>query len=152
MEVVKAVERVNNRQKQIIFEKLHRHFSGELEDKTIAVWGLSFKPDTDDLREAPSLVLIDGLLNAGCRVQVFDPVAMDNARAIYGDRLIYTHNIYEAATDADALVVVTEWKEFRLPAWATLQRVMRGCVIADGRNIYNGEKLRQMGFTYYKIG
>lgn len=152
MEVVKAVERVNNRQKRILFEKLNRHFDGNLQGKTIAVWGLSFKPDTDDLREAPSLVLIDSLLEAGCCVKVFDPVAMDNAQAMYGDRLIYTHNIYEAATDADALAVVTEWKEFRLPAWATLQRVMRGRVIADGRNIYSGEVLREMGFTYYKIG
>lgn len=152
MEVVKAVERVNNRQKRILYEKLCRHFDGELSDKTIAVWGLSFKPDTDDLREAPSLVLIDSLLEAGCHVKVFDPVAMNNARMIYEDKLVYSHNIYEAATDADALVVVTEWKEFRLPAWTTLQRVMRGRVIADGRNIYNGEELQKLGFIYYKIG
>lgn len=152
MEVVKAVERVNNRQKRILFEKLQRHFEGNMQGLQIAVWGLSFKPDTDDLREAPSLVLIDALLEAGCRVKVFDPVAMDNARAIYGDRVEYTSNIYEAATDADALVVVTEWKEFRLPAWPTLKRVMRGSVIADGRNIYDASQLASLGFTYYRIG
>ena len=152
MEVVKAVERVNNRQKRILFEKLQRHFEGNLQGLQIAVWGLSFKPDTDDLREAPSLVLIDALLEAGCRVKVFDPVAMDNARAIYGDRVEYTSNIYEAATDADALAVVTEWKEFRLPAWPTLKRVMRGSVIADGRNIYDASQLASLGFTYYRIG
>ena len=152
MEVVKAVERVNNRQKRILFEKLQRHFEGNMQGLQIAVWGLSFKPDTDDLREAPSLVLIDALLEAGCRVKVFDPVAMDNARAIYGDRVEYTSNIYEAATDADALVVVTEWKEFRLPAWPTLKRVMRGSVIADGRNIYDAAQLASLGFTYYRIG
>ena len=152
MEVVKAVERVNNRQKRILFEKLQRHFEGNMQGLQIAVWGLSFKPDTDDLREAPSLVLIDALLEAGCRVKVFDPVAMDNARAIYGDRVEYASNIYEAATDADALVVVTEWKEFRLPAWPTLKRVMRGSVIADGRNIYDASQLASLGFTYYRIG
>ena len=152
MEVVKAVERVNNRQKRILFEKLQRHFEGNMQGLQIAVWGLSFKPDTDDLREAPSLVLIDALLEAGCRVKVFDPVAMDNARAIYGDRVEYASNIYEAATDADALAVVTEWKEFRLPAWPTLKRVMRGSVIADGRNIYDASQLASLGFTYYRIG
>ena len=152
MEVVKAVERVNNRQKRVLFEKLQRHYEGNMQGLQVAVWGLSFKPDTDDLREAPSLVLIDALLEAGCRVKVFDPVAMDNARAIYGDRVEYTSNIYEAATDADALVVVTEWKEFRLPAWPTLKRVMRGSVIADGRNIYDASQLASLGFTYYRIG
>ena len=152
MEVVKAVERVNNRQKRILFEKLQRHFEDNMQGLQIAVWGLSFKPDTDDLREAPSLVLIDALLEAGCRVKVFDPVAMDNARAIYGDRVEYASNIYEAATDADALAVVTEWKEFRLPAWPTLKRVMRGSVIADGRNIYDASQLASLGFTYYRIG
>lgn len=152
MEVVKAVERVNNRQKRVLFEKLQRHYGGDMQGLQVAVWGLSFKPDTDDLREAPSLVLIDALLEAGCRVNVFDPVAMDNARAIYGDRVEYTSNIYEAATDADALVVVTEWKEFRLPAWPTLKRVMRGSVIADGRNIYDAAQLASLGFTYYRIG
>ena len=152
MEVVKAVERVNNRQKRVLFEKLQRHYGGDMQGLQVAVWGLSFKPDTDDLREAPSLVLIDALLEAGCRVKVFDPVAMDNARAIYGDKIEYTSNIYEAATDADALVVVTEWKEFRLPAWPTLKRVMRGRVIADGRNIYDAGQLASLGFTYYRIG
>ena len=152
MEVVKAVERVNNRQKRVLFEKLQRHYGGDMQGLQVAVWGLSFKPDTDDLREAPSLVLIDALLEAGCRVKVFDPVAMDNARAIYGDKIEYTSNIYEAATDADALVVVTEWKEFRLPAWPTLKRVMRGSVIADGRNIYDAAQLASLGFTYYRIG
>ena len=152
MEVVKAVERVNDRQKHLLFEKLDRHFGGALAGLTVAVWGLAFKPDTDDLREAPSLVLVDSLLQAGCRVRVFDPVAMDNARRILGDRVEYAASMYDAAAGADALAVVTEWKEFRLPVWTTLAATMNGRVVVDGRNIYDRALLERGGFTYYRIG
>lgn len=152
MEVVKAVERVNNRQKRVLFEKLNRHFDGELEGKTIAVWGLAFKPDTDDMREAPSLVLIENLLDCGCQIKVFDPVAKPNAKKIFGDKLYYASNMYDAATDADALIVATEWKEFRLPTWQMLSKAMRNKVIIDGRNIYSRKTMTQNGFTYYRIG
>jgi len=152
MEVVKAVERVNDRQKRLLFEKLDRHFGGLSAERTIAVWGLAFKPDTDDLREAPSLVLVESLLRAGCRVRVFDPVATDNARRILGDRVEYAANMYEAADGADALAVVTEWKEFRLPVWQTLASTMRQRVVVDGRNIYDRDVLEKMGFVYYRIG
>jgi len=152
MEVIKAVEQVNNRQKKVLFEKLNRHFAGELKGKKVAVWGLAFKPDTDDMREAPSLTLIESLLKAECEIRVFDPVAMPNAKKIFGDKLYYAQNMYDAATDADALVVATEWKEFRLPAWQTLSAAMRNKVIIDGRNIYSRKAMQQNGFTYYRIG
>ena len=152
MEVVKAVEQVNNRQKKVLFEKLNRHFAGELKGKKVAVWGLAFKPDTDDMREAPSLTLIESLLKAECEIRVFDPVAMPNAKKIFGDKLYYAQNMYDAATDADALIVATEWKEFRLPAWQTLSAAMRNKVIIDGRNIYSRKAMQQNGFTYYRIG
>lgn len=152
MEVVKAVERVNNRQKQLLFEKLSNHFGGELRDRNITVWGLAFKPDTDDIREAPSLTLIDKLLKAECNVTVFDPVAMPNTEKIYGAKIGYAENMYDAAKDADALIIVTEWKQFRLPVWQTLIDSMRELVIIDGRNIYNREQLAPKGFAYYRIG
>ncbi len=152
MEVVKAVERVNDRQKHLLFEKLDRHFGGALAGLAVAVWGLAFKPDTDDLREAPSLVLVDSLLRAGCRVKVFDPVAMDNARRILGERVEYAASMYDAAAGADALAVVTEWKEFRLPEWTALAAAMKGRVVVDGRNIYDRAALEKCGFAYYRIG
>lgn len=152
MEVVKAVERVNNRQKQLLFEKLSNHFGGELRNRNITVWGLAFKPDTDDIREAPSLTLIDKLLKAECNVTVFDPVAMPNTEKIYGAKIGYAENMYDAAKDADALIIVTEWKQFRLPVWQTLIDSMRELVIIDGRNIYNREQLAPKGFAYYRIG
>lgn len=152
MEVVKAVERVNNRQKQLLFKKLSNHFGGELRNRNITVWGLAFKPDTDDIREAPSLTLIDKLLKAECNVTVFDPVAMPNTEKIYGAKIGYAENMYDAAKDADALIIVTEWKQFRLPVWQTLIDSMRELVIIDGRNIYNREQLAPKGFAYYRIG
>lgn len=152
MEVVKAVERVNNRQKQLLFDKLSSHFDGELKGKNIAIWGLAFKPDTDDMREAPSLTLINKLLEAECNVTVFDPVAMPNTERIYGDKICYAENMYDAAKNADALIIVTEWKQFRLPIWKTLMDSMRELVIIDGRNIYSREQLEAKGFSYYRIG
>ena len=152
MEVVKAVERVNNRQKQLLFEKLSNHFGGELRNRNITVWGLAFKPDTDDIREAPSLTLINKLLEAECDVTVYDPVAMPNTEKIYGNKIYYAENMYDAAKDADALIIVTEWKQFRLPVWQTLIDSMRELVIIDGRNIYNREQLAPKGFAYYRIG
>ena len=152
MEVLQAVDRVNERQKGILFKKLLRHFDGDLKGRVVALWGLSFKPETDDMREAPALVLIERLLEAGCRVQVYDPIAMDEARRRLGDRVSYCRDMYEAAVDADALMLVTEWKEFRLPSFNVLKRTMRTPIILDGRNIYDKEQLQEQGFVYYKIG
>lgn len=152
MEVLQAVERVNERQKGILFDKLKQHFSGQLEGKVIALWGLAFKPETDDMREAPALVLIEQLLAAGCRVQVYDPIAMEEAKRRLGDRVQYSRDMYEAAVDADALMLVTEWKEFRLPSFGVLKRTMRTPVLLDGRNIYDKEQVQEQGFVYYKIG
>ena len=152
MEVLEAVERVNARQKTVLFEKISRHFKGDLAGRTVAVWGLAFKPGTDDMREAPSLVLIDALLKAGCSVRVFDPVAMDRGRALLGDSVFFAGSMYEAAEGADALAVVTEWKEFRLPEWERLHAAMKNPVIFDGRNVYREESLKNAGFTGYRIG
>lgn len=152
MKVLKAVEEVNNKQKNILFEKLANHFNGQLRGKTVAVWGLSFKPETDDMRDAPSLTLIHSLLDAGVVVRAYDPAAMDEARGLLGDSIYYASDIYDAALDADALIVPTEWKEFRLPNWAVLKKVMGNYVLIDGRNIYNGVELKANGFAYHCIG
>lgn len=152
MEVLEAVERVNEQQKRILFEKLLTHYNGDIAGKVVAIWGLSFKPETDDMREAPSLVVIEELLKAGCQVRVYDPIAMDSCREILGERVTYCNDKYDAALGADALMLITEWKEFRMPSYAVLRSVMRECVIFDGRNIYDKEEAREQGFTYYKIG
>ena len=152
LQVLKAVESVNERQKSVLFEKLERHYGGELRGRTVALWGLAFKPETDDLREAPSLVLIERLLAAGCTVKVYDPVAMEACRRRIGDAVGYGRDLSDAAADADALLLVTEWKEFRLPSWRVLKRVMKAPVLLDGRNIYEASELAAEGFTYYKIG
>ncbi len=152
MEVLQAVERVNARQKALLFQKLTRRFGDKLNGRTVAVWGLAFKPGTDDLREAPSLVLIESLLRAGCNVRVFDPVATEKGRALLGDSVFFASNMYEAAQGADALAVVTEWKEFRLPEWNRLHDAMKSPVIVDGRNMYSRERLQQAGFIYDRIG
>lgn len=125
MRVLRAVEDVNERQKSLLFDKLHRHFHGQLEGRTVAMWGLAFKPETDDMREAPSLVLIDKMLRAGMRVRVYDPVAMDECRRRLGDKVEYCTDIYDAATGSDAIMLVTEWKEFRMPSWPRLVRLMK---------------------------
>lgn len=151
MRVLKAVEEVNERQKSVLFEKLRRHY-GDLQGKTIALWGLAFKAETDDMREATSLVTIRHLLEAGCTIRVFDPAAMDEARRRLGDAIIYASDIYDAAKGADALLLLTEWKQFRLPSWARVHDLMRNPIVFDGRNIYDPAEMRKNGFEYYSIG
>lgn len=152
MKVLKAVEEVNETQKSVLYEKLQRHYRGELKGRTIALWGLAFKPETDDMREAPALVLIDKLIGAGCTVKVYDPIAMEECQRRIGDKVAYCKDMYEAAVDADALMLVTEWKEFRMPSFAVLKKTMVDKVIVDGRNIYDRDEMTEHGFAYYKIG
>lgn len=152
MRVLKAVEEVNERQKEVLFDKLMKHFNGDIAGKTIAVWGLAFKPETDDMREAPSLILIDKIIAAGGIVKVYDPIAIEECQRRIGDKVAYGTDMYDAALDADALLLVTEWREFRFPNFAVLGKVMKQKVIIDGRNIYDRNELDQHEFTYYKIG
>lgn len=152
MRVLKAVEEVNANQKELLFKKLLNHFGGDLSGKRIALWGLAFKPETDDMREATSLVLMDLLLGAGAEVKVYDPIAMDECRRRIGDRVEYAKDMYDAVVDADALLLVTEWKEFRMPSWEVVKRVMKGNVVVDGRNIYDALELQSRGFDYNCIG
>lgn len=152
MRVLRAVEEVNEAQKSILFEKIMKRFEGNLQGKRVAIWGLAFKPDTDDMREAPSLVLIEKLLAAGATVSVYDPIAMEECKRRIGDVVTYAKDIYDAAFDADALMVVTEWKEFRLPSWAVLKRTMKQPILIDGRNIYDRHELDEQGFLYSCIG
>lgn len=152
MKVLKAVEDVNERQKTILFDKLLKHYNGDIRDKIITLWGLAFKPETDDMREAPSLALIEKLIKAGCIVKVYDPIAMNECRRRIGDIVVYCKDMYEAVLDANALLLVTEWKEFRMPSLGVLDKTMKEKVIIDGRNIYDNEELTDYGFSYYKIG
>ena len=152
MRVLKAVEEVNERQKAILFEKLMKHFDGDLKGKRIALWGLAFKPETDDMREAPALVLIDKLLEAGATVKAYDPIAMNECKRRIGDKVLYATDMYDAVLDADALLLVTEWKEFRVPSWGVLKKTMRQAIIIDGRNIYDKEELEEYNFAYLHIG
>jgi len=152
MRVLSAVEEVNGRQKSILFEKLMKHFNGDLKGKTIALWGLAFKPETDDMREAPALVLIDKLLKAGCQVRAYDPAAMQECKRRIGDSIYYAFDMYDAVLDADALMLVTEWKEFRLPSWAVIKKTMAQQIVLDGRNIYEKKEMEELGFTYHCIG
>lgn len=151
MAIVEAVEEVNERQKGIVFDKIIRGL-GSVEGKKIAVWGLAFKPETDDMRCAPSMVVIERLLDAGAEVSVFDPVAMPEARRLIGDRVNYCRDMYEAAVDADAVTLLTEWKQFRMPSWRVLSRTMRGNLVVDGRNIYDATELAEEGLRYIGIG
>lgn len=152
MQVIEAVERVNEKQKAVLFDKLERYYHGDLQGRTIALWGLAFKPETDDMREAPSLVIIDKLLKAGCTVRVFDPIAMNECKRRIGDVVTYCNNIYDTVQGADALIVVTEWKEFRLPEWDKIKHSMKTPVVFDGRNIYNYNELKDNGIDYFCIG
>ena len=153
MEVLKAVERVNERQKSVLFQKLEKAFEDRpLRGLTIAMWGLSFKPETDDMRESTALIMIGKLLEAGCTVRVYDPVAMDECRRRIGDSVIYCRDNYEAVLDADALLLLTEWKEFRLPTWGVIKKAMRRALVIDGRNIFDVEELEEKGFEYSCIG
>lgn len=152
MRVLKAVEEVNEMQKEVLFIKLLNRFNGSLKDKRISIWGLAFKPETDDMRESTALVLIDKIVSAGAFVTAYDPVAMEECKRRIGDKIRYTKDMYEAVIDADALLLITEWKQFRLPSWQVLLKVMKQPVILDGRNIYDPEELRAMGFQYECIG
>jgi UDPglucose 6-dehydrogenase len=150
--MMEAVDAVNEAQKDVLFRKIQRHFGGDVRDKTIAIWGLAFKPRTDDIREAPALVLIDALLEAGAQLRVHDPEALGNVRAHYGERLAYCDRPYGALEQADALTVVTEWNEFRNPDFEVMRRLMRQPVVFDGRNVYDPARMAAMGFTYHGIG
>ncbi|HEY7217045.1 MAG TPA: UDP-glucose/GDP-mannose dehydrogenase family protein [Candidatus Binatia bacterium] len=152
MLLLKAVEQVNEHQKGLLVEKVKRHFGAELSGLTFAIWGLAFKPRTDDMRDAPSITVIESLLGAGARVQAFDPEAMEEARKIFGDRIQYTHRNYDALHGASALLILTEWNEFRRPDFDRVKKLMTRPVIFDGRNIYDPADLRKLGFTYYSIG
>ena len=153
MEVLKAVERVNEKQKSVLFDKLQKAYQGEdLKGKTIAMWGLSFKPETDDMRESTALVMIDKLLDAGCHIRVYDPIAMDECRRRIGDKVTYCRDMYDAVLDADALLLLTEWKEFRLPTWGVIKKAMHRPLVIDGRNIFDVEELDENGFEYHCIG
>ena len=152
MRVLSAVEEVNEQQKSVLFEKLVKHFNGDLKGKTVALWGLAFKPETDDMREAPALILIDKLLKAGCQVRAYDSAAMQECKRRIGDTIYYACDMYDAVLDADALMLVTEWKEFRLPSWAVIKKTMAQQVVLDGRNIYDKKEMEELGFVYYCIG
>ncbi|WP_455628232.1 UDP-glucose dehydrogenase family protein [Parabacteroides chinchillae] len=152
MRILQAVEDVNDEQKSILFRKLEKQFGGQLQGKRIAIWGLAFKPETDDMREAPSLVIIDKLLKAGCDVRAYDPVAMDESRRRIGDTIYYAKDIYDAVVDADALLLITEWKEFRMPSWTAVHKLMANPLVIDGRNIYDIKEMEEYGFEYHCIG
>lgn len=150
MEVVEAVERVNERQKSVLFDKFVRYFNGDIAGKMVAIWGLSFKPETDDMREATSLVLIERLLGAGCGVKVYDPVAMGEAKRIMGDKVLYAGDMYDCVHGADAIFHVTEWKEFRMPNWGVIRSALRTPLLIDGRNVFTEADLE--GIKYLSIG
>jgi UDPglucose 6-dehydrogenase len=152
LKVLQAVEEVNNYQKSVLFNKINKHFEGNLAGKTIAIWGLSFKPETDDMREAPSLVIINKLLEKGAKINAYDPIAMHETQRILGDKIKYCKDMNEALIEADALAVVTEWSEFRLPNFQVMEKLMKAKVIFDGRNIFDVEQTAENGFIYYSIG
>ncbi|MBQ7042375.1 MAG: UDP-glucose/GDP-mannose dehydrogenase family protein [Muribaculaceae bacterium] len=151
MQIIEAVERVNEQQKSIVFNKLNKALS-PLKGKRIAVWGLAFKPETDDMREAPALVVIEKLLSAGADVIAYDPVAMDEAKRRLGNKISYAKDMYDAVVDADAIALMTEWKQFRVPSWNVIHKAMKGNLIVDGRNIYDALELSEEGFEYHCIG
>jgi UDPglucose 6-dehydrogenase len=152
LEILKAVEAVNYRQKSVLFNKIVSHFGSDLSGKKFALWGLSFKPKTDDMREAPSLVIIESLLKAGAEVVAYDPVATEEGKRILGDKITFAKDEYDACIDADALVLVTEWSEFRMPNFRVLQKLLKNKLIFDGRNIYDPEEITDQGFSCYSIG
>lgn len=152
MQVLTAVEAVNEKQKRVLFDKLSKYYSGELKGKVIALWGLAFKPETDDMREATALVLIDLLTAAGCTVKVYDPVAMKECKRRVGDKVVYASDMYDAALNADALLLLTEWKQFRLPSWGVVRKSMKHPLVIDGRNIYDPKEMEEAGMEYLSIG
>jgi len=150
--ILKAVDQVNEYQKRVLVKKIEAHFGNSLKGKTIAIWGLAFKPKTDDMREAPAIPIIESLLAKGAKIQAYDPEAMKVAKGIFGNKISYAAKNYDALKGADALVIVTEWQEFREPDFARLKKLMRAPVIFDGRNIYQREQMKTLGFTYFSIG
>ena len=152
MEVLKAVEKVNEQQKSILFKKLQKAYANDLKGKTITLWGLAFKPETDDMRESTTLVMIDLLQMAGCTIRVYDPIAMNECKRRIGDSVIYCKDMYDAVLDADALLLRTEWKEFRLPSWEVIAKAMQRKLVIDGRNIFDPEELKEAGFEYHCVG
>ncbi len=152
LEILQSVENVNDRQKKVIPAKVLNHFQNDIKGKTIGMWGLSFKPKTDDMREAPSLVIIEELLKAGAQVKAYDPVAMDEAKRKLGESIHFCKEMYEAIIDVDALIVVTEWPEFRVPNYKVMNKLMKQKIIFDGRNIYDPAEMEEFGYTYYSIG
>jgi UDPglucose 6-dehydrogenase len=152
LNILQAVEDVNNRQKSVLFEKIDQHFQGKLEGKSFGIWGLSFKPHTDDMREAPSLVIIEKLLKAKANVKAYDPVAMNEAKHKLGDTIEFAIDQYDTILDVDALLIVTEWPEFRVPNYKVMERLMKNKLIFDGRNIFEPTEMKEMGFVYYSIG
>ncbi|MBN2814341.1 MAG: UDP-glucose/GDP-mannose dehydrogenase family protein [Bacteroidales bacterium] len=152
LDLVKAVDIVNSKQKQVLFQKILSHFKGNLRDKVFAMWGLSFKPNTDDLRESPAMTIIAQLLEAGAKVKAYDPVAMTEAQKVVGDTIEYGKDMYDVVIDADGVILATEWAEFRMPNFKLLTRIMKGKVIFDGRNIYDMAEVEEYGFKYYGIG
>lgn len=152
MRILNAVEEVNENQKEVLFNKVRTHFNNQLKGKTFALWGLSFKPKTDDMREAPSLVIIEKLLNAGADVVAYDPVAMHEAQRILGDKISYCTDMYDALNNADALLIVTEWPEFRVPDFDQIEKRLRSKTLFDGRNIFDAGEMKKMGYDYYCIG
>ena len=151
MDVLNAVDKVNVRQKRILFNKLSAHYGGDLKGKTVALWGLSFKPETDDMREAPSIVTLDLLTEAGCNVRVYDPVAM-NATKLRWPEVYCGIDMYDAVKGADALLILTEWRQFRIPAWPRVKELINTPLVIDGRNIYDPDEIESYGFTYRCIG
>ena len=152
MRVLQSVEDVNDDQKSVLVNKVKKHFGSDLSGMTFAVWGLSFKPKTDDMREAPSIVIINQLLALGAQVKAFDPVAMEEAHKDLGDTITYTKDEYEALVDADALLLVTEWPEFRVPNFTVVNKLLKNKIIFDGRNVYDQDEMKELGYTYYGIG
>lgn len=152
MDLLQSVENVNDRQKRVLFDKLLKYYGGDIKGKTIAIWGLAFKPKTDDVREAPALLIADLLVEAGAKVKAYDPVAMDETKRVLGDKIAYAKDIYDAADEADAIMMMTEWNEFRLPSWAAIKKIMKKPVVFDGRNIYNKKEMNDFGFDYFGIG
>lgn len=151
MSIIEAVEKVNEQQKEVVFNKLKKALNC-LTNKRIAIWGLAFKPETDDMREAPALVVINRLLESGAEVVVYDPVAIDECKRRLGDKVKYAKDMYDAVIDADAIALITEWKQFRVPSWSIIKKAMRGNIIVDGRNIYDPTELAEEGFEYHCIG
>ncbi|TAE84128.1 MAG: UDP-glucose/GDP-mannose dehydrogenase family protein, partial [Bacteroidetes bacterium] len=152
LRILQAVEDVNDDQKVVLFKKVMKHYNGQIKGKTFALWGLSFKPKTDDMREAPSLVIIENLLKAGANIKGFDPVAMHEAQKVLGEQITYCKDPYDALIDADALLIATEWPEFRSPNFNVMAKLLKNKVVFDGRNIYDLEEMKELGFNYYCVG